>query len=269
MSIRILFPLHRKYELVGSNSMKALNYITLLILLTGCHSDYKVTNEFYDNGKPKKVRIYKDKDDKANYTLICYFENGKIKTRATVKDNLFVGEKINYYENGTIQQIDSIINPCVLSNCCCDGKVKRYDSTGKIIEDFENRNGVENGTVHTYYENGVIKDNYKMQNGKKNGVALAYYESGVISFKAVYKNDTLINFVYYFNEKGDTTKYFNTTNGEMDFPYKKWLENGLILYGNYTDTTRKSVLWQWFDKTNKEIKRVIKKEEKAGFVAPE
>ncbi len=85
---------------------------------------------------------------------------------------------------------------------------------------------------------------------------------------ANYKNDTLVNYIYYFNEKGDTTKYYNHHNGVMTFPYKKWLDNGLVLYGNYTNNNEKEVLWQWFDKSGNETKREIIKAHSTGFVAP-
>jgi hypothetical protein len=55
----------------------------------------------------------------------------------------------------------------------------------------------------------------------------------------------------------------------MAFPYKKWLDNGLILYGNYTNDKEKEVLWQWFDKSGKETKREIRKAQSTGFVAPD
>jgi hypothetical protein len=41
-----------------------------------------------------------------------------------------------------LKEVDSIINPCDLDFCCCDGKVLKYNSNGKLDQTFENRNGI-------------------------------------------------------------------------------------------------------------------------------
>jgi len=124
--------------------MKILLLIPAIFFL-GCSSDSKDIFEKYSDGSPKAVRIYKNSNDSSNYQLIWYFENGQIKFEGTVKENKFIGKKINYYNNGNLREIDSLIKPCDLNFCCCDGKVILFDSTGKKKEEFENRNGVENG----------------------------------------------------------------------------------------------------------------------------
>lgn len=55
----------------------------------------------------------------------------------------------------------------------------------------------------------------------------------------------------------------------MAFPYKKWLENSINLYGNYLDKSNSKALWVWYDENYRELKRLIKVQSEGGFVAPE
>jgi len=52
-------------------------------------------------------------------------------------------------------------------------------------------------------------------------------------------------------------------------PYKKWLNNGTILSGDYVDTSESAVTWEWHSpdgKLGKKETHIIKNGE---FVAPE
>jgi hypothetical protein len=74
---------------------------------------------------------------------------------------------------------------------------------------------------------------------------------------------------YYFRENGDTVKYIGVWKGQESMPYKKWLKNGNILEGDYTDSTGKVVLWKWVDPKGKEIKRWIQYPKNKMFICPE
>jgi antitoxin component YwqK of YwqJK toxin-antitoxin module len=240
--------------------MKSIFAIILtIILLFGCKTEVRETVETFPNGKVKSEYVYSNKENKNNYTIIDYFENGQVKFKGTVKDGKFVGAKLNYYENGNLSEVDSIINPCVLDFCCCDGTVFKYFRNGKLDQTYEIRNGVANGLVTIYDRDSlgrvILTTEYK--DDKKNGIEIDYFESGSIYSISEFKNDTVVNYIYYFKENGDTSKYFFHFKGKQDFPVKKWLENGQIFYAAYIDSSYKKVLYRWTDKGGNEIKREI------------
>lgn len=50
----------------------------------------------------------------------------KFAFKGTVENKKFIAVKMNYYENGNLKEVDSILNPCALNFCCCGGKVLKY-----------------------------------------------------------------------------------------------------------------------------------------------
>ncbi len=241
-------------------------FIICVCFILSCKNDYTKTIETYSNGRPKTIHQYKNKNDLQNYKLIKYYPNGVVKFIGMVSNKRFVEFKVATYENGKVKQIEQLVSPCEFTNCCCDAKVTRYDTLGRKYEDFENRNGVENGIVNIYDSLGKLTVKYEMRNGKRDGFTFNYHENGVISAQGSYKEGIETGLLYYFDEKGDSLLYYNYEKGEKSFPYKKWLKNGNILLGNYY---KNDALWIWFDKSGKEIKRVIKLKGSSGFIVPE
>jgi len=215
-----------------------------LICLTSCkHTE---VTERYSNGKPKEVRTYLNKDS-TDFKIVQYYPSGQISFEGNVVNKLFVGQKINYYENGKIKQIDSLHKPCALDFCCCDGLVRRYRENGTLQETFINKNGVEAGLVFTYDTLGRLETKYEMINGRKNGQAEKYFEDGTLAFKATFHNETIQGYAVYFYGNGDTLKMMKYNGNNMDFPYFKWLKNGQIIKGEVIDNG-KQILWTWMDK---------------------
>lgn len=240
--------------------------ILLFTFLLGCKTEYRKIIETYKNGMSKIEYVYTKKSDTSKYTIIEYFDNGQVSFKATVDNKKFIGAKINYFENGKLKQVDSIINPCALDFCCCDGKVSKYYSNGMLDQTFENRDGIANGQVVLYGSDssGKIWSILTYKDNKKNGVAKVFYESGKLYKIETFYNDTLIDHVYYFKENGDTLKVNYTWKGKEDFPSKKWLENGQIFYATYLDGSYKKALYRWTDKTGMELKREIVSPQKGG-----
>lgn len=234
--------------------MKTLHIIIVILIFTGCKTEYKEVVEVYKNGNPKDVRIYENKNNKKDYRMVRYFENGQAQFQGTVKNEKFIGEKLNYYNNGKLKQVDSLIKPCDLDFCCCDGKVTRFDTSGKITEDYENRNGIENGLVRTYDKNGKLKDSYYMTNGKKNGIARRYFDNGKMQSIVEYENDLVKGVEILFNKKGDTTAVFYYEDHINQFPMKFWKDGNIKLYGNLIPKSNK-VLWMWKNDKGIELKR--------------
>ena len=189
---------------------------------------------------------------------------------ATIKNGEYVGEKITYFHNGKIYQIDSMSQPCRMDVNACDGVLIRFNENGTISQHFTIKNGYFNGVSQHYDGHGkLVKEYYLLNDSIKDGMYKEFYDNGKTSRLASYRNDTLIGYEYFFKENGDTIKYYNHYKGDLDFPYKKWLDNGHILLGNYGDKTSKYVVWKWYDKTGKEIKTKILRPSKIGFVTPE
>ena len=239
--------------------MRHLLTILTLTLLFSCKTEYRKVIDTYPNGKVKEENVYPHKDEKSKYTIIKYFENRQISFKGIVENKKFVNLKLNYFENGNLKQVDSIINPCDLDFCCCDGKVLKYYSNGKLDQTFENRNGVANGLIHLHEidSSGKLGIIYTYQDGKKNGMFKNFYNSGELYRLGTYKNDTLVDHIFYFEPNGDTMKIYYTWKGSEDFPTKKWLDNGQIFYATYLDSTYSKALFRWTDKSGNELKREI------------
>lgn len=239
--------------------IRLASIIIIFAFLFSCKNEYRKTIDTYSDGKTKTEYIYPDKDDITKYSINEYFDNGQISFRATVESEKFVGVKDNYYENGTLKEVDSIIKPCDLNLCCCDGKVFKYYSNGKLDRSFENRNGAINGQVILYGRDssGKILSIRNYMNGKKNGQAKTFYYSGNLYKIEEYRNGKLVDYVYYFEENGDTMKINYTWKGNEDFPSKKWLRNGQIFYATYVDSTYNKALFRWTDKTGKLLRKEI------------
>ena len=239
--------------------MRPFSIILLLTFLLGCKTEYRKTIDTYSNGKTKTEYVYPEKANQSKYTIIEYYDNGQVSFKATVDNNKFVGVKINYFENGNLKEVDSIINPCDLDNCCCDGKVSKYYTNGKLEQTFENKNGVANGQVVLYGtdSSGKVWSTRSYQDDKKNGITKTFYQSGKLYKVETFNNDTLIDYVYYFEETGDTMKINYTWKGKEDFPSKKWLDNGQIFYATYLDSSYNKALYRWTDKSGRELRKEI------------
>jgi antitoxin component YwqK of YwqJK toxin-antitoxin module len=229
------------------------------------------TIETYSSGKTMTEFIYPDKDNLKNYTIKEYFENGNPKFVGTVENRKFIGVKLNYYDNGKFREVDSILKPCDLDFCCCDGIVLKYYRNGKLDQTYENRNGVANGKVTIYTKDSTEKLDivYTYKDDKKNGDFKSYYDNGKLYNTGIYRNDTLVEYEYYFDTNGDTLKSLFHYKGKVDFPVKKWLKNGQLFYATYIDSNYKKVLFRWTDKNGTEVKREIITPKDRNYILPD
>ena len=112
--------------------MGLLTTILIMILFFSCKTEYRKIIDTYPVGKVKEENVYPNNDDKAKYTIITYYSNGQIRFKGTVENKKFIAVKMNYYENRYLKEVDSILNPGALNFGCCDGKVLKYYSNGKL-----------------------------------------------------------------------------------------------------------------------------------------
>jgi antitoxin component YwqK of YwqJK toxin-antitoxin module len=152
--------------------MRHLSIIFIITLFSSCKTEYRKVIESFPNGKVKIENVYPDKNDKSKYTIIEYYQNGQISFKGTVENKKFIGVKLNYYENGNLKEIDSILNLCPLDFCCCDGKVINYYSNGKLDQTYEIKDGIADGLVYNYdYDSsGNLNEMFTYKKGKRNGI---------------------------------------------------------------------------------------------------
>jgi len=249
----------------------ALILIFLFFQTASCKKPVKKIIGRYADGTPGVVYEYADKGDTSNYISKDYYPNGSIRRIAIVTNGQVTGKVTTYYENGKISQIDSLLHPRkIIDDGDWDADVTSFYDNGVISEKFEIRHGFINGLSKYYDTRGVlVKEYYLIKDTIKNGEYREFYDNGMTLLLATYINDTLVGTEYHFKENGDTIKYYNHYKGRPDFPYKKWLDNGNILFGNYAGNDNKVAVWTWHTKNGKLIKKENHRLKNEGFVAPE
>lgn len=135
---------------------------------------------------------------------------------------------------------------------------------------LEVKEGIIQGLAKVFDSDGFMVKEYNLiKDSIKNGPYTEFYHDGAIMTKANFKNDTLNGIMYFFSEKGDTTKYYYRNRGDIAMPYKKWLDNGIILTGDYIDNREKAVIWKWYTREGKLIKKKIQYVNNGEFPVPE
>jgi antitoxin component YwqK of YwqJK toxin-antitoxin module len=212
---------------------------------------------------------YPDKEDTLTYIMKTYYSDGKLKRQATVKDGKFTGNIKEYWHNGNMRQLDSLLQPCDIKTQNCNEVLLRYHENGSLAQRFIQTNGVLSGLAEQYDSNGVLKIVYHLKNDSINdGEFIQYYNNGNVAVKATYQMGTMVGEEYFFQVNGDTLRYFQIRDEKPSIPLAKWLENGTVVKGDYINAKRDAVLWKWYDKSGKEIREKIEYRQGGGFVVP-
>ena len=250
--------------------MRTLSTILSLVFIVSCKTEFRKTIEKYPDGSISIEYIYPDKSDTKSFTYFAYYLNGQPLFQSKVVDMKFVDQKRNYYDNGKIESIETLAKPTSFDDSLYDCQIKKCRKDGTLIESYEYKNGKIDGLVNSYDSSGKLLETYQYRDGIRDGEMIGYFADGKIRSKGYYKNDTMFGYYYLFKQNGDTSKYCShNKSGDIALPYKKWLDNGLVMTGNYINPEHTRALWQWFDKNNKEVKRKVTNETDVGLVAPE
>ncbi len=244
------------------------NLFVLLFFVTiiGCkQTNHKIIDK-YPDGQTKTEYIY-DNDDTTKFTCIIYHENGNPLYKTQVVNNMFVGEKIIYNENGIIERIEKLIRPISVYDSTYDCLITTYRPNGTKISEYKYLNDEIDGIAIDYDSLGRPAISTEYREGRIDGKKATFYAGGGIKNLIFIKNDTIRGLDIDFKENGDTLKWFSNS-GKGQF-YKKWLNNGNILTGTYGDAPGTYVIWDWFDKTNSKIKTKIDKSPIGKYIAPE
>jgi antitoxin component YwqK of YwqJK toxin-antitoxin module len=241
-----------------------------IAFIYACKSNKREIIKTYPNGNPLVVFNFPDKNNKSQFGIEVFYPNGNIHRKLFVKNGYFVDSMITYFESKKVSQVDSLANPCDTLTRACNANRTIYYENGKIAERYVLKNGKYDGFSQHFDKNGILVKEYSLiKDSIKDGQYKEYDKNGKLDFKGFFKNDTLVGLCYYFDSNGDTIKYYNNYRGVMSLPYKKWLNDGRTLTGNFANEDKKSVLWVWYDKDNKKIKTMKGYPGKNGFIVPE
>jgi antitoxin component YwqK of YwqJK toxin-antitoxin module len=253
------------FKLIPSFSLGIL----LFLSFDSCQRAQKKVISRFKNGVPFLIYEYANPNDTSNYIYQEFYPNAKIHEQLKVESNMVVNYPTRYYSSGKIYEIDTMLRPRERYSPSWDGWITRYGEDGKKLARFDVKNGGIHNTI-VFDSNGrVMKEYAVVRNIVKEGPYSEFYPNGMISVKATFHNDTLNGMMYFFNENGDTDKYYFRDRGDISMPYKKWLDNGGILFGTFTGKDQKTVLWRWYSRNGREIKKEFKYSKDREFVVPE
>jgi antitoxin component YwqK of YwqJK toxin-antitoxin module len=248
----------------------SFTFTPIILLVSSCvQQKSKIINR-YPNNQPKTEYTYSRANDTSTYICKVYTEDGKLLYKTTVVNDRFVGEKLVYYKSGKLKRIEKLRHPIETDDSTYDCRIINLWPNGSMKSRYEYRNNTISGIAEDYDSTGHLKGSRNYINGKINGKEITYFPNGRIQRIAFVKNDTIHGYELYFDEYGDTLKWFNnSTYGVNGIFSKKILRDGNSLLGQYSDSTRSTVVWKWYDKNNKLIKSKVDSGKNEMFISPE
>lgn len=255
--------------------MRTIFIIFLIIVIAGCKQSANKVIDTYPGGQTMTEYIYPDKRDTSNYICKVYYASGVLKHESQVSDNLFIGEKKSFYENGSIERIEKLYQPTALTDEIYDCHVTNYHRDGAKESEYQYRNDKLNGLAIDYDSAGRKVRTAEYVDDKMNGKEILYYPNGKIKSMVTCRNDSAYGYEFRFTESGDTlTASIHFGQSDNGVFYKKWLSDGRILTGSYGDPDRSFVVWKWYDKKRAFIKSVNAEgvfldSLRKSFIAPE
>ncbi len=163
---------------------------------------------YHPNGKLMAVLVFDDNGEWADAEL--FDENASLMAKGKYRNKKKEGLWMLYKDTATV----GIIN--------YKGGEKHgisktfYADNGRISEQKNWDNGVENGIWRQYYHNGKKRLESKVENGKRNGLYLMYHDNGRIKTKGAFKNDIMDGAWIYYDVNGKQLDVITYTNGKAD-----------------------------------------------------
>lgn len=175
--------------------------------------------EDYENNLLMNAQYFKK-----NRVKITKIKNGDGQKAIFIDDNL---HKLIEYKNGipqgkiqTFQSNGRLINEFYQKNNIKDGQEIEYYNNNEIPNSNFNElhpkleimwsNGNIHGQVKTWYKNSILETQKEFSNNKKNGMHFAWYENSEVMFVEEYENDQLIKANYFkINEKTPISTILN------------------------------------------------------------
>ena len=233
-----------------------------------CRNSETLIGSRYENGAVEFAYEFSNKMDTLNYTLKMYYPDGKIRKIAYVMNGKYFGKVVTYSVSGKVYQIDSLIEPCSVHPGKCDEILTRYYENGKTSQRYIEKDGKFIGFTQQYTERGFLAKEYYLVDSIKNGEYKEFYDNGCVSRKATYHLDTLVGTEYIFKENGDTAKYYQHFPWGKGFPAKEFDDDGTTVQVDYVGGKSTAVIWKWFDKNGKLIRKRLEYPSNGVYVKP-
>ena len=135
--------------------LKLSLFITALFLIS-CKTEFHRTIEKYPNDKLAIEYVYPDKNDTSKYAYVAYFKNGDTMFKAEVNDLKFVEKKINYYDNGKIESIETLYKPTALDDSLYDCEIMYFTPEGNPFKNLHYKDGVKALPAKYWLNSGII-----------------------------------------------------------------------------------------------------------------
>ena len=121
---------------------KSILILLSLFLIFSCGEKDGKWTEYYENGRIKSERIFKD-GEVVDGKYISYYDNGQIWDERNYKDGKLDGKFTIYYENGILQRINlnQIEGEGNFKDGEKDGKWTYYNEDGSLIGEGIYQNG--------------------------------------------------------------------------------------------------------------------------------
>lgn len=116
--------------------------------------------------------------------ILCFYPNGKISARISMKNGLYNGPFVTYYPDGKIIQEKNFVRGDL------EGPCKYYYSNGKLKEFIHYHNDERQGAYERYYENGQKRESGQFLAGQSEGEWKIYNQAG-----------KQVNTIYYSNSE--------------------------------------------------------------------
>ncbi|WBX71068.1 nuclear transport factor 2 family protein [Tenacibaculum retecalamus] len=149
---------------------KTLFIALVLLVLTSNAQEYK---EYYDNGKLKTFGT--KKNDKKTGEWKYYYNSGALRIVGKYKDGKDIGKRKYYHQNGTLRAIGNYENGKMT------GLWKYYHNNGELNKIGEKENGENIGEWKHYNENGKLSSLKKENDKEAIARIINYYLDGTRS----------------------------------------------------------------------------------------
>jgi antitoxin component YwqK of YwqJK toxin-antitoxin module len=202
----------RNFELEVSKTISEIN-----VLINDTLSNSNKINSYFENeiGGEKKLLKLKEK-----------FESGNLKGKKLDEYNSFVSLKDN--QKNSVIELIKLENDLKSIREKLEQEMKKSNYTGLTRENYQQINGIKNGSYVTYYENGNKKSEGSFKDGNFNDSWVFYFENGKIKEEINYFNNYKngIYKYYYLNGKLKESGSFKDDNYHGN--YISYFENGNI-----------------------------------------
>ena len=99
--------------------------------------------------------VYPDKRDTTKFTYVAYYENGDTSFKSQVKQGMFIGEKVNYFNNGKRESIETLFKPVALDDSLYDCQIQYFSRNGNPLKNLYFKNGVKALPCKYWLDNGT------------------------------------------------------------------------------------------------------------------